>query len=146
MGHHVERGRPDIIPMDGRAWDWFNSVVPLLWVQDTRGIVAVRKGKFVAGCVYDNWTNGSVTCHHIIVEPTVIRHGWLEAIHTAAFGEARKVILGLVAGNNAAALKFNKHMGFTEICRIKDGWDIGVDNVVMEMRREDCPYLEENNG
>lgn len=130
--------------MDNADWDWFNRHLPVLAVEDSRGIVAKRFGQPVAGCVYDNWTANSVQCHLLIQDPLIIRHGWLETIFTAAFGDQRQYIYGLVPGDNAQALRLNVRMGFTVKCELEEGFAPGVDYVIMQMRREDCPYLEEN--
>ena len=47
----------------------------------------------------------------------------------------------MVPGDNEKALKFNEHLGFTIKMRLEDAWDDGVDYVVMELKKENCPYL-----
>lgn len=50
------------------------------------------------------------------------------------------VILGQVCADNESALKLNRHLGFKELITIKDA-HIDGDLVIMEMRREDCKWL-----
>jgi hypothetical protein len=130
--------------MDSAGWDWFNTHLPVLAVEDSRGIVAKRDGRPVAGFVCDNWTTNSVQCHIVMLDPFILRRGWLETILTAAYGESRQYIYALVPGDNAKSLRFTTRIGFTEKCRLDEGFAPGVDYVIMQMKRADCPYLEEN--
>jgi hypothetical protein len=43
---------------------------------------------------------------------------------------------------NAKALRFNARLGFREVRREADGFGDGVDKVWMELRREDCRWLQ----
>jgi hypothetical protein len=131
--------------MDSEGWAWFNEHLPVLAVEDSRGIVAKRNGVLVAGCIYDNWTTNSVQCHLLICDPLIIRHNWLQTIFSAAFGEHRQYIYGLVPGNNAKALRLNVRMGFTVATALDEGFAPGVDYVIMQLKRKDCKYLTENS-
>ena len=46
-----------------------------------------------------------------------------------------------VAASNAKALKFDRHMGFAEFGRIKDGYEHGTDLIVLTMARKDCKWI-----
>lgn len=50
-------------------------------------------------------------------------------------------IIGPVAANNHRALRFNKHLGFEVLHRLRDGFEHGVDLVVMRMARHQCRWL-----
>lgn len=70
-----------------------------------------------------------------------------EFIRTA-FGYAFKhvrVVLGLVGSGNLRALRFNRHLGFREECRIEGAHADGA-LVVMSLRREQCRHLEIKHG
>ena len=74
-----------------------------------------------------------------------------EGIHSAAasyvFTQAGRLkMLGYVPADNEKALKLNKHLGFTELVRIEDGYKLGVDYVLMELKRENCPYWRLEDG
>ena len=46
-----------------------------------------------------------------------------------------------VAASNARALRFDRHMGFTEFARIKDGYERGTDMIVLTMSKKDCKWI-----
>ena len=46
-----------------------------------------------------------------------------------------------VAQTNAKALRFDRHMGFTEFGRIKDGYERGIDMIVLTMSKKDCKWI-----
>ena len=46
-----------------------------------------------------------------------------------------------VAETNAKALRFDKHMGFTEFGRIKNGYELGTDLILLTMARKDCKWI-----
>jgi len=133
-----------------RDWDWIHSELPLGLIDDTTGIIVVdRHGFYAAACIMDSWTNTGLCVHMIIKQPMVLRHGFLQRIADMAFVYAgKKVMIGMVPANNKKALKLDKHIGFKEIYRIRDGYDEGIDYVILELRREDCRWITEvvSNG
>ena len=125
-------------------WDWVQRRLPILRVEDTGGLVAYNKDndELLAACIWDNWTRNSVQCHFLIQNKIVLKHGFVEEIADFIFNhQGKKFIYGMVPGDNAKAMKLNKHMGFTEKMRLEDAWADGVDYVVMELRKENCRYL-----
>ena len=124
-------------------WAWINNSLPILHVEDTTGIVAIDENNTpLAACVMDNWTANSVQCHLLVLDSKVLRHGFLETCFDYVFNiNGRKVVYGLVPGNNEKALKLNEHMGFTEKCRFEGAFEDGVDYVILELKRENCKYL-----
>lgn len=134
------------IPLD---WPWIKSELQIMQHEDTKGITAVDGDSFdILGCVVlDSWTPKTVTAHIVIKKPMVLRHGFLEEAFNFVFNIAdREVMIGTVLSNNEKALKFDKKMGFEEKYRIKDGWDKGVDLILIEMRKENCRFLPQNGG
>ena len=104
-------------PFTPNDWKWVNEQIPLLWVEDTSGIIAVDTdtGEPVGATIFDNWTQNSVQTHFIITSPMVLKHGLLEESYGYIFGFlGKKYMYGLVPGDNEAALKFNTKMGWTE--------------------------------
>lgn len=121
-------------------WPLVNDKIGTRWVEDTKGILAIddKSGECVAGCILNNWTYSSVCVHQWIDNPLVLRHGFFEEICRYVFEVAgREVLIGLVPADNEKALKLNKHIGFKETHRVKDGFRRGVDTVIMEARYED---------
>jgi hypothetical protein len=52
-----------------------------------------------------------------------------------------EAVFGAVAGDNEAALKFDRHLGFKEVYRLPNGWDHGIDLVYLQMLRNTCPWF-----
>lgn len=146
MGYYVGSWGYDVITFKPlrtqEEWDAFNEHLPILHVEDSGGILALRDGELVGGCVTDNWTETSVQCHFYIKDWTVLRHDFLETCFEYMFNTCnRRIIYGLVPGDNAKAIKFNSHMGFTEKCRFEGAFKDGVDYVIMELKKENCKHL-----
>ena len=136
--------------MDGtRDWGWICEQVPILRVEDTSGIVAVNSdtGELLGACVMDNWMPNSVQCHLAMTSIAPMRHGFIEKIVNYVFVECSKsYIYGLVPADKVKARKINKHMGFTIKTRLTDGFADGVDYLLMELKRENCPYVTDCKG
>lgn len=54
-------------------------------------------------------------------------------------------MFGLVPSDNSKALAVDKKIGFREVTRLKDAFKLGVDYVLLEMRKEDCNYYSEES-
>jgi hypothetical protein len=50
-------------------------------------------------------------------------------------------VYGQVPSDRLKALKFNKHIGFTEKFRLEEAHAPGVDYIIMELTRENCMNL-----
>jgi RimJ/RimL family protein N-acetyltransferase len=111
---------------------------------DTRGIIAIDSMNTPQGVIlFDQFTETACTAHIAIGNPIALRGLHIEAFKYAFEQLNKRMIIGVVAANNAKALKLNAHFGFTEIARIKDAYDICVDQVVIQMLREDCKYINQ---
>jgi RimJ/RimL family protein N-acetyltransferase len=125
-------------------WGWVCEQVPILRVEDTGGLVAFNEdtSELLGACIWDNWTKNSVQCHFILTNPIVVKHGFIGEITDYIFNhQGKRFIYGLVPADNEKALKINKKFGFTEKTRLTDAWADGVDYVLMELKRENCPYF-----
>jgi RimJ/RimL family protein N-acetyltransferase len=126
-------------------WEWINQQVGINQAGDTTGIMAVDLGskETVGACVMDNWTQNSVQCHFMITSPLVLKHDFLDCCFNFMFNVAGVTrVYGLVPANNLKAVKFNTHMGFTVKARLDEAYEVGVDYLLMEMKRENCTYLQ----
>jgi len=129
------------IPSD---WLWVRAQVPVIKAEDTAGVVAqdVETGNLVGAAIFDNWSRTSVQGHFMITSPMVLRHGFLETAADFIFNQQdKRVMIAFIAGNNEKALKLNAHIGFEVIHRIPDGYEEGVDYVLMQLTKENCKYL-----
>ncbi len=130
-------------------WDVLTEVLPLNLGEDTRGIVAVDDvtGEVYGGVVFQDWTVTVVCAHIVIMSPRAFRMNIIPAAADYVFNQAGRLkMIGMVPAKNEKALKLNKHIGFTEIYRIEEGYDHGEDYVVMELIKENCPYWEKESG
>jgi RimJ/RimL family protein N-acetyltransferase len=109
-----------------------------------RAIEAVDEKHRIRGMVgFDHWMGNSAEMHIALDAPAALR-ALLQPAFDYLFNQAGKdVAIGIVPAHNAKALAFDKRIGFRELCRIKDGWAKGDDVVVLEMRREECRFLQE---
>jgi hypothetical protein len=128
-----------------RDWDYVKRLVPIALTEYTSGIVAVDLEAMepVAAMVCETWTPLSVQCHFMVTNRAAFRAKFQNecARYVFTLGMREKMI-GIVPSSNDAALKLNKHFGFTEVARIKDTYTHGEDAVIMEMHRDDCKYWD----
>ena len=134
----------DFLPLvPPRDWATIQAALPVLWVEDTTGLVAIDEGGTLVGAVLmDNWTHNSVQMHLFVKSPLVLKYGFIEAAFDFVFNEMHvQYVYGMVPGDNAKAVRLNEHMGFTEKIRLENGWAEGCDYIVMELKKENCRYL-----
>jgi hypothetical protein len=112
-----------------------------------RGIVQLNDYmEIVAAVGYDSWTPNSVQMHIWIPRPAEMTRLFIQEGFRYPFDSGKGLVIGLTPGNNAAALNFNKRVGFREVYRMKDAWEVGVDVVVQEMRKDECRWLRRKRG
>lgn len=98
--------------------------------------------KLIAGVVFDSHVPGARCAMHV----AGLGKSWLNrdflwtCFHYAFVQLDCKVVVGLVDADNEQALKFDKHLGFSEVCRIEDGAG-DCDLVVLTMPRRTCRWL-----
>lgn len=131
-------------PLTNRdEWEWASARAECNWCEDTKGVIAYKNLEIVGAVILDSWSFNSVTIHLAIEDPMTLRHGYPEEVFGYVFNTCgRNIILGATPSDNLKALKFNKHIGFTEVYRVKDGYKVGVDFVIFELRKENCRYIE----
>lgn len=98
-----------------------------------------------AMAIYDFWTPAAVQIHIWSMLPKYVFHPvFIREVFRYPFDFAnRRLLVSVTPADNSASLKLSEAMGFRETFRIKNGWDLGVDMILKEMRREDCKYLQE---
>jgi hypothetical protein len=112
--------------------------LPIPYSQAMRGVR--NAGAMV---IYDGWTPNSVQCHIFSSGPRfILDKVFVREVFTYPFIQCDKGILYTVTPESSReSLSLSKALGFREVFRQKDGWEVGVDMVVKEMRRNDCRYL-----
>jgi RimJ/RimL family protein N-acetyltransferase len=124
---------------------WIAQRAPLTAGPEFRAIEAVDAAGRIHGMIgYDGWTPNAVTMHIALENPAALRSLLRPAFRVPFLGLGRQVALASVLGNNARSLALVRSVGFREACRIRDGFAVGVDLVIFEMRRDDCRWLPES--
>jgi len=104
-----------------------------------------RDGKILGVVGFDGW-NGASCQMHVAGEGNWVTRDLLFAGFDYPFNVAGcRVVLGLVPSGNKQALRFDKHVGFEEVARIKDAHPDG-ELILLKMRRENCRYLRKQDG
>jgi hypothetical protein len=124
-------------------FDWIASRTGCAVSQGFKAIEAVdvRAGRILGMVGYDMWTENSAQMHVAVEKPSVIR-ALLVPAFSYLFDQCGKgVAVGVVPSHSTHALRFDLHVGFREVYRIRDGWAVGDDLVILEMRKEECRWL-----
>jgi hypothetical protein len=109
----------------------------------TSGLRGITYGEGLAVVAYDNWTHNAVHMHcwSAATRPWFDKR-FLKEIFRYPFEICGKgLVIGATQGDNAPVLEFSRCLGFVETYRIKDGWKLGTDLVIQELRRENCRWL-----
>lgn len=107
---------------------------------DMMGIVAYDNNLKIMGLTtFDHWTDSSVFGHIKVTNPMCLKTGGLvdETMRYVFEVTERENFLGLVPANEHKAVAFEKKIGFKELYRIPNGFQIGVDMIIMRMLRDE---------
>lgn len=102
----------------------FGGVVAWFW-DGQRNVIMGMVG-------LDGWTPTCVSAHWFIRHPRCIMPLWRE-VTTYLASHGKKKIIGTTPSDNVRALRmiFGR-LGFREVARVKDAWDVGVDIIISE--------------
>jgi hypothetical protein len=108
----------------------------------SRAIKAVDISGNIRGMVaYTNWTPNSCEAHMAADTPIAWRSLLGPAFSYPFEQVGVNIILGVIRGSNLKSLSLAAHFGFVESHRVADGWANGEDLVMIEMRKENCRWL-----
>lgn len=126
---------------------WFCAGLQYLPQLDLKGLTGIdASGNVVALVGFDGWTHGSV-CLHSWISPGALTRAFLREVARYPFSTGRRVLIGKTPASNTRALRFNRHYGFEETYRIRDGFADGVDLIIQELRHDKCRwYKHDGNG
>ena len=133
------------VPLEERHWTWINERNELTLMANTKGLAAESdSGDILGVCVCDSWTHTAVQLHIAIDNPIVLKNGrFQKEVFGYVFVQAgRSIAYGQVPADNEKALRFDKKLGFEEVIRLKNAWADGVDTVVLELRKENCRWID----
>ena len=120
---------------------WVGEHAGCLVTPDFRALEAVQDGRIVGMVGYCDWFPNSVHMHVAIESPMIAKHLLPPAFRYPFEEVGVGVVIGITPAWVTKAVKFNRHIGFREAHRIKDGFAVGRDLIVFEMRREECRWL-----
>lgn len=105
-----------------------------------------RNGELIAGVVYDHYAFRSI-CIHVAAEGSHwLNREFLKAAFGYPFNQLRvNKVIGLVDSANAAARRFDEHLGFQVEGVIRDAAKHG-DLIFYSMTRAQCRWLGELHG
>jgi RimJ/RimL family protein N-acetyltransferase len=127
-------------PLD---WHWLLRRVECAITPGFRAIKAVSEAGDILGMFgFDRWTDTSAEIHIAIDNPISLRKLLPEVFGYLFNTCGRLVAMGFIASDNARSLRLARHVGFTEVGRVRDAKALGVDGVLVELRKENCRYLE----
>lgn len=112
------------------------------WAPEGRHAIGMFRGReFMAGVVYEDFTNFACTAHIVVEKPTIWLRSFLRAAFWYPFDQlGLQLMLGPVPGYNEAALRLDKWMGFKEQARIPGVYG-EHDLVILSMKRDECRWL-----
>lgn len=124
------------------ALRWLEAQTGAVLTSGARGISAVDSAGRVRGVVaYDGWTPNAVQAHMAVDTPVAWR-ALLRPVFEYPFEQAgRRLMLGIIPADNTRSARMAESLGFRLAHRVPDGWSVGVDLLVYQMRREECRYL-----
>jgi len=126
--------------------DYARSVLQVPISASTGGIVAIDSDGQPQGIVLlDNWAENSVMGHVAIQHPMAMRHIPHEIMNYVFNTCGKGMFLGVIPSDNPKSLAFHKNLGFTVIHTITDGYDIGVDIILVQLLKENCRHIEKSS-
>jgi hypothetical protein len=127
----------------GEAFSWIQERTGCVLTATARAIEARDASGRIRGVVaYDMWTENSVQAHMAVDTPVVWR-SLIPSVFEYPFLSAGKgLLLGVIPDGNTKSRAMARRLGFREAYRVQDGWAVGEDLIIHEMRRHDCRWLK----
>lgn len=121
---------------------WFTERTGYLMPSDFTAIEAVDGAGRILGMVgFDHWMPNSAHIH-LAMDSAAAVLPLLRKAFEHPFQRARVgVLVAVIAASNPKMLRLAERLGFRETGRIRDGWAVGSDSIVLDMRREECRWL-----
>lgn len=132
-----------IEPMNFHDKERFCELLSVHRTSHFRGIKKTSPDVGITAMVgFDNWAPNSVFIHVWILGPKYLSRSFIRECLSYAFETCGVgIVIGVTPCNNAAALELNRRIGFNLLLTVKDGYALGIDTAVQELRKEDCRWL-----
>lgn len=122
--------------------DWLAKRAGVTLGPGLRAIEAVHGDQIAAMVGYDGWTPNACAMHVAIDEPIAVR-SLIRPAFALPFVELKKaVVIATVLSTNKRSLEFVCHLGFRRVMQCQDWWAPRVDMIWLEMRREECRWIQ----
>lgn len=95
---------------------------------------------------YDGWTPNAVVMHVALDTPIALKYLLRPAFEYPFIQLGLGIALCAIRGDNVKSVKLTEHVGFKEVYRIKDCFGKGIDQMIYEMRREDCRWIQQRKA
>ena len=110
---------------------------------DFVALEAVDSSGTIRGMVgYEAWTPKSARAYLAMETPVVLRKLLVPAFWFPFVDKALDVLTLSIPAYSARNLALAKRLGFSEVYRVRGGWDTGIDMILFEMRRESCRWIQ----
>ena len=127
-----------------RVADWVADRIGCTkWSHDFEALGIEVDGALIAGVVVDGYVVDTRCSLHVAGEGRRwLNREFIRTVFDYVFRQLNcKVVVGPVSSANEDALRFDRHLGFSEVGRIVDGAPNG-DLVLLKMAKADCRWLE----
>ncbi len=133
---HIAVPRRLVYGEEERVGTWIADRTSGEWREGGKCIGLEKNGELIAGMMVD-WYNGASCYMHIAAEGRQwLNRDFLWHCFHYVFRKLNcNVAIGLVPSTNAAALRFDRHLGFVELSRVPKGHPEG-DLVVLTISKE----------
>lgn len=107
-----------------------------------RGIVRAISGNIVAMVGFDDFTYNSCQMHVWSIGPGGLSRVFISECFRYVFDVCGLgIAITVIPCHNAASLELTRRLGFTRLLTIPDGYALGTDLAIQEMRRDTCRWL-----
>jgi RimJ/RimL family protein N-acetyltransferase len=117
--------------------------MPFHAVEGMQAIGLKKDGQLIAGVIYEGFTKHNIWMHVAAVPgKRWLNRDYLRACFRYPFAQLGvKKVRGYVAASNAAARKFDEHLGFRQEAVLQDAATDGGDLILYVMDRSECRYV-----
>lgn len=126
-------------------FDFLKQRIQIMWSEDFEALGRVVDGKLI-GAVGFHGFNGASCFVHMAGDPGWMSRGLLETVSRYVFVmRGMNMMFGMVPSGNTRAYDIDLRLGFKELLTIPGAHPDGAMHMLV-MRKEDCRWLERDNG
>jgi hypothetical protein len=133
-----------VLPATPADYGWIAERAGLVIGPQFRAIKAVDESGNIHGMVgYDGWTQSACSIHVALDNPLALRVLIIPGFGIPFREFKRSVVMAMVLSTNARSLALVRRLGFRQTHTVRDGWAVGVDLVMFEMRPAECRWVQQ---